>query len=192
MGFIWMHMLHPIRGVYGLFLVIKKTPKTYELIESISDFNDDQLDEHWGFEKMAKHVRDNFKKHMINLLSKDKNFFICYAIFSWINIMLDLIGFLIQLIRFGTSGDEYSDLFMMAVVIIFIYTILNYFFWMFSFYIRIEPKYRKDAMRAAMGFSSGLAGKFEESYKGAKDRMFPKNAPPNPPKRGLGAHRNED
>lgn len=190
MGFIWMHLLHPVRGVYGLYLVVKKTPKTYDLIESISDFNNDQLDEHWGFEKMAKHVRDNFKKHMVNLLSKDRKFFYVYIILSWINTILDLIGFLIQLIRFGTGGDEYSDLFMLAVVIIFLYTIMNYFFWVMTFYIRIEPKYRRDAIRAGLGFANGLRERFGENLGRYKERMFPKNAPPQPPNRGLGANRN--
>lgn len=84
MGIIWMHILHVGRGGYGIWMVIKKTPKNYDLIESISEVHDDQLEEHWGFEKMAKHIRDNFRKHMIDLLSKDKKFYIAYVVLSWV------------------------------------------------------------------------------------------------------------
>mmetsp|Transcript_22993 Transcript_22993/g.25538 ORF Transcript_22993/g.25538 Transcript_22993/m.25538 type:complete len:191 (+) Transcript_22993:343-915(+) len=186
MGFIWMHILHLVRGAYGIFLVIKKTPKTYDLIESISEVQNDQLEEHWGFEKMAKHIRDNFRKYLINILSEDRRFFIVYVILTWINMVINCIDFLIQLIRFGTDGDEYSDLFMIAVVIIFLYTIFNYFFWVMTFYFRIEPKYRKDAMRAGMGFAKGLRSNLEENYKSMRTSMFPKNQAPLRANRGLG------
>ena len=183
-----MHMLHIFRGGYGLFLVFKKTPKTFDLIDSISEVNDAQLDEHWGFEKMAKHIRDNFKKHLIDLLSVDRKFFMIYAVLSWVSMLLDIIGFLVQLIRFGTSGDEYSDLFMLAVTILFLYTIFNYFFWVCTFYFRIEPKYRKDAMRAGMGFANGLKGRLEESYNSMKTNIFPRNQRPKPPGGALGTN----
>ena len=181
MAYIWMHILHLFRGGYGLYLVLKKTPKTYDLIDSISEVHDDQLEEHWGFEKMAKHIRDNFKKYMIDLLSKDKKFYIIYVIITWLNMVFDTIGFLIQLIRFGKKGNEYSDLFMLAVVIIFLYTIFNYAFWVLTFYFRIEPKYRKDTIRAGLGFAEGLKGRIEENYHKAKGKMFPNNQAPNPP-----------
>ncbi|CAI2375694.1 unnamed protein product [Moneuplotes crassus] len=191
MGIIWMHILHLGRGGYGLFLVIKKTPKNYDLIESISEVHNDQLDEHWGFEKMAKHIRDNFRKHLIDLLTKDKKFYLIYVIVSWVAMLLDMIGFLVQLIKFGTSGDEYSDLFMLGVTIIFLYTLFNYFFWVITFYFRIEPKYRKDAMRAGMGFANGLKSRIQENYHNYKGKMFPKNDAPKPPTRGLNP-RNEN
>ena len=185
-----MHFLHVPRGVFGVFLVLKKTPKTYDLIESISDFNKDQLEEHWGFEKMAQHVRENFKKHLVHLLSQNRKFFICYAIMTWISAAIDLIGLLIQLIRFGTKGHEYSDLFMLAAVIIFLYTEFSYIMWIFTFSFRIEPKYRRDAMRAGLGLMNNLKERVTMSFHQHKGNMFPKNEAP---KRstGLGGNRQQ-
>lgn len=114
MAYIWMHIFHIPRGIFGIYLVLKKSPKTHDLIESISDFSQNQLDEHWGFEQMAYHIQDNFKKHLIIILTESKMYFFIYFILSGVNTGLDLIGFLIQLIRFGSKGNEYSDLFMMA------------------------------------------------------------------------------
>lgn len=65
-------------------MVVKRTPKTYDLIENISDFQQDQLQEHWGFEKMAQHVRENFKKHLIDVLKQSRTVYIIYFSLSWI------------------------------------------------------------------------------------------------------------
>jgi len=181
MSYIWLHFLHIPRGGFGLYMVIKKTPKTYDLIENISDFQQDQLEEHWGFEKMAKHVRENFKKHLVKLLKESRTYYIIYFSLSWINFALDMIGLLIQLIRFGTSGNEYSDLFMLAVVIVFIYTFLSYAVWVFTFSFRLSPKYRRDAMKAALGMTQGLRERITESFHKLKGQTLVKNEPPQRP-----------
>lgn len=181
MAWIWMHFLHVPRGIYGLFLVYTKTPKTYDLIESISDFNERQLEERWGFEEMAKHIRDNFKKHLINMFSEHRVWFVAYAIISWLAAGLDVIGLLIQLIRFGTSGDEYSDLFMLAAVIIFLITVISYATWVFTFAFRVEPKYRRAAFKAGMGMANSLQTKIAESMKRYKGQMVPNNQAPKRP-----------
>jgi hypothetical protein len=196
MAYIWMHMLHVPRGIFGVYLVIFKTPKTYELIESISDFNQSELEEHWGFEKMAQHIRENFKKHLVNLLTENRKFFVGYAILSYVCFLLDLIGLLIQLIRFGSDGDEYSDLFMLAVVIIFLYTVLSYLVWVTTFYFRIEPKYRRDAMKAGLGYANGLKDRVTSSFHDYRTKLFVKNEAPRRPEervnRGPFQHNNQD
>ena len=81
-GFIWLHIFHVGRGVFGIYLVFWRSPKTFELIESISDFTDEQLNEHWGFEQMSQHVRDNFKKHFLKILGQYQLFFLIYFLVS--------------------------------------------------------------------------------------------------------------
>lgn len=193
MGWIWLHMLHIPRGVLGIYMVLKKTPKTYDLIENISDFQKDQLEEHWGFEKMSKHVRENFKKHIVNVLKGARTFYVTYFALSWINFALDCIGMLVQLIRFGSDGDEYSDLFMLAANIIFMYTFLSYAIWTFTFSFRLAPAYRKEAMKAAMGLTDGLVNKVKESITKIKGSTFVRNTPPtNPNNRGFGTNNNNN
>lgn len=187
MAWIWLHMLHIPRGIVGIYIVLKKTPKTYDLIDSISDFEKDQLEEHWGFEKMAKHIRDNFKKHIINVLRDSRKYYIAYFAISWINFALDCIGMLVQLIRFGTKGDEYSDLFMLAANIIFMYTFVSYTIWVFTFSFRLPPNYRKDAMKAAMGLTDGLVSQVSKTFKKVKGQAFVRNeAPQRPNNKGFG------
>ena len=192
MAWIWLHMLHIPRGCLGIYMVLRRTPKTYDLIESISDFEKDQLEEHWGFEKMAKHVRENFKKHLINMLNKSRNVYIAYFAISYINFALDAIGLLIQLIRFGSDGDEYSDLFMLAANIIFLYTFVSYAAWVFTFSFRLPPDYRKEAMKAAMGISNGLKDKVTKSFKNVRSRTFVKNDAPKRPTNGFNSNNKFD
>lgn len=180
-----MHLLHLARGGFGLYLVIKVTPKSYSLIESISDFNKDQLNEHWGFEEMAKHIRDNFKKQLVNILSESRKMYIIYFVITWINTTVDMIDFLVQLIRFGTNGSEYSVMAMLAVVIVFLFTVLSYLFWVITFFFRVEPKYRREAIKAALGVMEGLRSKVTDSIHKYKSKMFVKNDPPKRPSGGL-------
>lgn len=122
MMLIWLHAVHVPRGLFGLFIVIKKTPKTYDLIDSISDFDEEQMQEQWNFEKMSYHVRDNFKRHLMKILNDAKPYVLIYFVLSVICSVLDMVGLLIQVVLFGTADDIYEPLFMIAVISVLIYT----------------------------------------------------------------------
>ena len=134
---------------------------------------------------MAKHIRDNFKKQLVNILSESRKLYIIYFVLTWINATIDMIDFLVQLIRFGTDGKEYSVLAMLAIVIVFLFTILSYLFWVLTFFFRVEPKYRRDAIKAALGVMEGLRSKITDSIHKYKNQMFVKNEPPKRPSGNL-------
>ena len=116
LGWIWMHIFHIPRGAVGVFFVLKKSPKTYELIDKISEFDEEQMDEKWDFEKMSFIVKDNFKHHITQTLNKVSTYFYLYFIITSICSVLDLIGLLCYVIIFGTSDDVYEPLYMLATV----------------------------------------------------------------------------
>ena len=69
MALIWFHLIHVPRGAFGLFIVMKKSPKAYEIIEEISEFDSNEMKENWNFEQMVFHVRNNFKKNISILIT---------------------------------------------------------------------------------------------------------------------------
>ena len=116
MALIWLHLIHVPRGLFGLFIVMKKTPKAYEIIDQISEFDDNEMKENWNFEQMTFHIRNNFKKNISNFINDARAYFLIYFVLSAINTVIDLIGMLIQVILFGTSSNIYEPLFMIGVL----------------------------------------------------------------------------
>jgi len=84
---------------------------------------------------------------------------------------------------------------MLAVVIVFLYTILSYLAWVTTFTFRIEPKYRKVAIKAGLGYTNKLQSTITASFHDYKNQMFVKNEPPRRPgevrQRGPFYHTNE-
>lgn len=122
MALIWLHLVHIPRGIFGLFISVKKLPKIYEILDKISAFDSKELEEQWTFEQMSFHIRDNFKNYIIKSVNDSKPFFLIYFVLSALCTVIDFLGILIQVVMFGTSDNIYEPLFMIAAVSVFIYT----------------------------------------------------------------------
>lgn len=95
---------------------MKKTPKAYEIIDQISEFDQNEMKENWNFEQMTFHIRNNFKKNISNFINDAKAFFLIYFVLSALNTVIDLIGLIIQVALFGTSTNKYEPLFLIGVI----------------------------------------------------------------------------
>lgn len=116
MALIWFHFIHVPRGLFGIFIVMKKTPKAYEIIEQISEFDQNEMKEKWNFEQIAFHLRNNFKKNISSFINDAKAYFLIYFVLSALNTVIDLIGLIIQVALFGSSTNIYEPLFLIGVI----------------------------------------------------------------------------
>ena len=100
MAFIFIHVPHIIRGVFGFLLNIK-LPKSHEIIEKIGLLGNEQMTFEQFSEKATQLMRETF---METLQSVEKYLQIYFSL-TIICVILDFIEFIIQLIRFGRIGD---------------------------------------------------------------------------------------
>lgn len=69
-----------------------------------------------------------------------RHFLSCYLVLTLICLFVDFIDFIIQFVRFGRKGDEYSDLMMLFIVIVFLALDVFYFIWAFQ----VRKKFSSD------------------------------------------------
>ena len=82
LALVWLHLTHVPRGIFGLFICLKKLPKVYDIITKISEIEDKEMEEQWSFEKMTFHVRDNFKNYILKTSKDAQPFFLIYFALS--------------------------------------------------------------------------------------------------------------
>lgn len=168
LAWIWLHIVHLPRGGYGILIVLKKSPKTYDIIQSISDFDEEEMKEQWTIEKMSYHINNNFKQHLTQELNHTTSFYLIYFILSSVCTFLDFIGLLAYVILFGTSHHVYEVLVMLALWSTFIYSNFSYFLYVGTFIYRVPSKYRKDIYKAFTGRSGALIERLTQAYKRSK------------------------
>ena len=172
MALIWLHMLHVPRGIFGLFIWVTKFPQASTIISKISEFDDNEMQEQWKFEKIAFHIRDNFKEYVIKEARHTQKYLFVYFIISAIWASIDFIGLFIQIILFGTSDNVYEPLFMMALVSIFVVTNLSYFLYLGTFTYRIPPKFRSDVYKAILGRGTALIERIMQGKQNNPQKRF--------------------
>ncbi|CAI2377252.1 unnamed protein product [Moneuplotes crassus] len=175
MGLIWLHVFHIPRGVFGLFLCFKKLPNVHSLIEEIGEFDEREKEEQWKFEKIANHLKDNFKNYVIKSAKSAQKFLFIYFILSAICAVFDTIGMFIQVIMFGTKDNVYEPIFMIALISVLMATNLSYFLYIGSFVYRIPGKFRKEVLKITMGQGNQLVERVTNSLKKNKNNEEAKN-----------------
>lgn len=156
MFLIWLHFIHIPRGVFGLIISLKKLPNASEVLSKITEFEGQDTEEQWKFEKMMFRVRDNFKNYAIKHLKGAQKFLFIYFILSVVGSLIDSIGLFIQIILFGTSDNVYEPLFMIACVSILMSTNFSYLFYILSFSYKLSDAFRKEIFKAVVGKASPL------------------------------------
>ena len=103
--FLYLHILHFIRGILGLF-ILYKMPRSNELVEAMESDK---------YKKdMEKKIFNDYTRHVINLetFTKAKSlqcFMLIYMIITLLNIFIDLIDFISGLTKFDEEGHSNSD-----------------------------------------------------------------------------------
>jgi len=100
--FVILHILHAIRGILGLFLLIK-IPQSYEIVQG--------MESEKYREDLENKIFNDFTRKIINIevIEKSKqlkNLSILYVIITLINIFVDLIDYLNSLSKFNHVEDD--------------------------------------------------------------------------------------
>lgn len=85
--FVWIHVIHLVRGVIG-FLILIKLPRSYNLVEAM------QVSQHEMETKIFNDIaRDVIKKEVVNKLSSIRGWLIAYFALTFTNFIFDIIDF---------------------------------------------------------------------------------------------------
>lgn len=87
--FIWIHILHLVRGLIGFFIMLKM-PRSYQVVEAMKEVGEHDM-ENKLFNDI---VRSVLKKEVVDKMQGMRIFLILYFIFTFINFIFDTIDFL--------------------------------------------------------------------------------------------------
>jgi hypothetical protein len=93
--FIWIHLIHVIRGLIG-FLIMLKLPRSYEIVEAMRNVPEKDLEKKL-FNDIARNV---VKTQVVDKLQTMKNPLIFYFFLTFVNFLFDLIDFCYTLTHF--------------------------------------------------------------------------------------------
>ena len=123
MYFTWILLVHMIKGILG-FIILKKIPKTYEIIENIA--RDPNFDEDKIIDLIIKELKDSF----IIKWGENKVKILAYFIIDIVCFGIDFILCIVQLIRFGRNEWLLSQTCMLFCLIVYLIMDLIYFIWL--------------------------------------------------------------
>ena len=79
--------------------------------------------------------------------------------------VLDVIDFMIQLVRFGRKDDEYSDLVMVAASTLFLLLDFFYVCWIYQVQYKFPAYIKAHISQALFGFGGRMAGVLRDNMK---------------------------
>ncbi len=103
-GFVWFGILHFIRGIIGMFILLK-LPRSYTLIESMKNIPEKDLET-----KLFNDItRGIFNRDILEPIKKYKNLSIVYFIVTMVNFVFDIIHFLYILSNIDREGMKNNE-----------------------------------------------------------------------------------
>jgi hypothetical protein len=160
MAIVWLYIFHLAKGALGLLMAFVFAPTSYDMIDSISDF--DNKDAHLSFEEIGNHINTGFKKYLGNQLSKKKLWLAGYLALTIINAFFDWVGFIWLLVMFGQPGHEFADIFMLFVTMVFMAGDKVYLLWGLTTFMKLPPNLRKSFLKTFGGFVGTLRSKLSK------------------------------
>ena len=119
---VWLNIFHVFRAILGI-LVLNKLPRSYELIELISQ--DEKIMEMKNYNDI---IRVTFKNHIMPRLKTMKIILLMYFSLTFLNLIIDLIDFIYLISILGNVEDVFRMITFSFVVINFLYLgIINLF-----------------------------------------------------------------
>eukprot|EP00347_Sterkiella_histriomuscorum_P012840 403367024 len=164
MAYIFMHILHPIRGYFG-FLIGKQMPKSHDFIKLLNQETQGDLEneKRFNFEEFFSHIIQAVKKIVTTIASNMETKLKVYFILTIICILFDFIEFIIQLVRFGHIGDEFSDLVMLAATCLFMVVNFFYLFWILGQRQKFPAFISEYVSKSLYGFTNLMKEKLKEN-----------------------------
>ena len=136
--FIWFHILHLLRGFLGMY-VGYKLPRSYQVIDILQNTPD---------EKLAKTLfndimRETLLNNVVLVIKKQKVLIFIYFISTIINLLIDIIDFLVVLSKLSSCPTNVKVIFITYLLIAIIYLVIDfsYIFWFGQMNYIFPPKY---------------------------------------------------
>ena len=137
-AFIWLHIIHLVRGVLGL-VVYYKIPKTHEVVEAMKKYPNEKL-ERSLFNDLA---RENINEKGLKLLQGKKLLIYVYAGLTFFNFIFDVVDFIVVLSSLDRATSDAKVVLLTYLMIAFLYVIIDlvYLFWGGTLVYYFPPKY---------------------------------------------------
>lgn len=97
--FVWIHLIHIIRGVIG-FLILLKMPRSYNVVEAMKNVPEKEMETKL-FNDIARSV---VKKEVVEPMERMKAWLIVYFVLTFVNFIFDVIDFLYILANIDKEG----------------------------------------------------------------------------------------
>ena len=148
MAYIWMHLFHIPRSIIGL-LLLKRLPRSHDIVDQLQ-----MPPGHVSLEQLQTILKDSVSQIFINYTESCRHFLVTYMSLTIVCLFIDVIDFIVQFVRFGRQGDEYSEIMMLFLVLVFLGVDLVYFIWGFSVKSKFRPDIAQYLSKAVFGFAS--------------------------------------
>ena len=137
-AFIWLHIIHLVRGVLGL-VVYYKIPKTHEAVEAMKNYSNERL-ERSLFNDLA---REAINEKGLKLLKGKKLVIYVYAGLTFFNFIFDVVDFIVVLSSLDRATSDAKVVLLTYLMIAFLYVIIDlvYLFWGGTLVYYFPPKY---------------------------------------------------
>lgn len=114
--FIWIHIVHVIRGALGFYIWIK-LPKSYQVVEALKGTPDAQLEKKL-FNDLA---RETIKDHILKPLNDRRILLYIYLALTFLNIIFDMIDFIALLSNLHLATNDTVVIFLTYLIIALLY-----------------------------------------------------------------------
>ena len=119
---------------------------------------------------MGDHINESFKKELRNIIIKKKLWLLIYTGLTMVNYAIDSVGFVIMLFMFGKAGHEYSDLFMIFIISIFLAGDSIYIFWGIGVYMKLPKQLAKSVFKTIVGLANSLTIRLNSTLYSAREK----------------------
>lgn len=152
-SFIVCHLFHVIRGIIGLILWTK-LPRSYQVIDQLNNINDTDLEKKF-FNDI---IRDYMNQNVIIPIQNKKIMFLSHIIFTFINVVIDIVDFFVLLSGVHKSNEESKVVIMtyFFIVIIYLSVDFSYFTWSIQLKYKLPKTYLVPIEESLDGFVNSL------------------------------------
>lgn len=162
-SFIWIHIVHVIRGGIGIFILLK-LPKSFQVVEAMKGIPENKL-ENRIFNDL---VRETIKDQVLKPVESKKIFFYVYAGLTFFNLTFDIIDFFVVLASLDKATSDAKAVLLTYLMIAFLYMVIDcsYLFWAGTLAYVFPPAYYLPIQDAF----SGTVGKVMKRFKIGKPK----------------------
>lgn len=125
MYLIWILTIHIGKGIFG-FIFLNYLPKTQDIMEGVAknpNFKEDTI---------IDLIKNEIKNEFMGAWAEHKNKFFAYLLLTLMSLLIDLIIFLVQIIKWGSDIWILNQTCMLFSILIFIVSDVVYFLWYFT------------------------------------------------------------